>query len=220
MKTKFILTFFTLFTVLSYGQVMRNADIFNPNGGLLYNSKLYKDPNISAIQGSKHLFASWDGNYIIQSLKGMRYNLNSLNYNLESKKLESLLSKDSIFELRTNQIDYILANSKRYKVINEELYQEMNNGKFKIYKQFSIKIQDAFINPMTKSESGAPQYIQVPHYFYFKNDILVPFKLKKKEVLTMLKDKEAQVKAYADEKDFSFSEESDVVKIVNFYNTL
>lgn len=220
MKTKTFLAFFILFSTISFAQaVMRNADIFNPNGGLLY-SKLYKSKNTSTIEGSKHLFSSWDGNYIVQSVKGMRYNLNSLNYNLESKKLESLLSKDSIFELKTNQIDFILANNKRYKVINEELYQELNTGKFKIYKQFSVKVQEAFMNPMTKTESGAPQYVQVPKYFYFNNDTLLPFKLRKNEVLNFLKDKENEVKAYAKDKGFSFSEEADVIKIVNYYNTL
>ena len=220
MKTKSIL-FLLLFQLgISFGQsALRNTDIFNPNGGLLY-SKLYKGNSNSEIQGSVHLFNSWDGNYIIQSVKGMRYNLNSFNYNLQSKKMESRLAKDSVFELKANQIDYILANNKRYKVINEELYQELNNGKFKIYKQFSIKVQDAFINPLTKTESGSPQYIQVGKYFYFRNDVLVPFKLRKKDVLAFMKDKENEIKTFASDKDFSYKEESDVVKIVNYYNTL
>lgn len=231
MKT-FCLLFIILFTVNSFGQqgpgnfattggVYRNADIFNQNGGLSIRTlNGESNTNKAVIQGTKYLFNTWDGNYIIQSIQGMRYNLNSLNYNLESKKLESLLTKDSIFELRSNQIDFILANNKKYKVINEELYQELNTGKFKVYKQFNLKIQDAFVNPMTKTESSPAQYIQVGKYFYFKNDVLVPFKLNKKEVLAMLKDKEAELKKFASEKDFSFVEETDVVKIVNYYNTL
>lgn len=217
MKTKSFLAFFILVTTISFAQISRNADIFNPSGGL---RKVSSGKTVSDIQGSKHLFASWDGNYIVQSVKGARYNLNNLNYNLQSKKLESLLTKDSIFELKSNQVDYILANNKRYKVINEELFQELNNGKFKIYKQFSVKVQEAFMNPMTKTESGSPEYVQVAKYFYLKNDVLVPFKLKKKDVLEFLKDKENEVKKFADDKDFSFSEEADVVKIVNYYNTL
>lgn len=206
----------------STGGVSRNADIFNPNGSLSLrvNNTSLANPNSSEIQGTKYLFDKWDGNYIIQSIQGIRYNLNSLNYNLESKKLESLLTKDSIFELRSSQVDLILANNKKYKVINEELYQELNTGKFKIYKQFNVKVQDAFVNPMTKTESSPAQYIQVGKYFYFKNDVLVPLKLNKKEVLTMLKDKETEIKKFASEKDFSFSDEADVVKIVNYYNTL
>lgn len=217
MTTKTFFAFLILFSTYSFSQISRNADIFNPNGGLL---RVSTGKTVSDIQGSKHLFATWDGNYIVQSIKGSRYNLNNLNYNLQSKKLESLLTKDSIFELKSNQVDYILTNNKRYKVINEELFQEMNTGKFKIYKQFTVKVQDAFINPMTKTESGAPQYVQVAKYFYYKNDLLVPFKLKKKDVLKFLNDKETEVKKYAEDKGFSFSEESDVVKIVNFYNTL
>lgn len=217
MKIKSILALFILFTTFSFAQVYRNADIFNPNGGLAIKVNNNKS---NGIEGSKHLFATWDGNYIVQSIKGTRYNLNNLNYNLQSKKLESLLTKDSIFELKSNQVDYILTNNKRYKVINEELFQELNNGKFKIYKQFTVKVQDAFINPMTKTESGAPQYVQVPKYFYYRNDILTPFKLKKKDVLGLLSDKESEIKKYADDKDFSFSEEHDVIKIINYYNTL
>jgi hypothetical protein len=178
------------------------------------------NPNFSAVQGTKYLFAQWDGNYIIQSIQGMRYNLNSLNYNLESKKLESLLTKDSIFELRSSQIDFILANNKKFKVINEELYQELNTGSFKIYKQFNVKVQEAFVNPMTKTESSPAQYVQVGKYFYFKNDVLVPFKLNKKEVLAMFKDKENEVKKFSSDKDFSFTDEADVIKMVNYYNTL
>lgn len=220
MKTKLNLLFLLFTTALSFGQlkdISRNADIFTPNGGMRIVGNTNKK---SEIEGSKHLFPTWDGNYSIQSVKGIRYNLNSLNYNLESKKLESMLSKDSIFELKVNQIDYITANNKRYKVINEELLQELDNGKFKIYKQFSVKVQDAFINPMTKAESGAAQYVQFAKYFYFRNDVFVALKLKKKDVLDALKDKESEIKTYASEKDFSFTEEADVIKIVNYYNTL
>lgn len=200
------------------GGVSRDANIFNPNGSL--SLRVNGNPNFSAVQGTKYLFAQWDGNYIIQSIHGMRYNLNNLNYNLESKKLESLLTKDSIFELRSSQIDFILANNKKYKVINEELYQELNTGSFKIYKQFNVKVQEAFVNPMTKTESSPAQYVQVGKYFYFKNDVLVPFKLNKKEVLAMVKDKENEIKKFSSDKDFSFTDEADVIKMVNYYNTL
>lgn len=232
MKT-FLLFFLSISTFLCFGQqrvpvnfantggVYRNADIFNPNGGLSIRTAIGENNiNRSTIQGSRYLFSTWDGNYIIQSIQGIRYNLNSLNYNLESKKLESLLSKDSIFELRSSQVDFILANNKKYKVVNEELFQELNSGKYKIYKQFNVKVKDAFVNPMTKQESSPAQYTQTEKLFYFKDGILMPLKLNKKEVLGILSDKEAEVVKFAKEKDFSFSKEVDVIKIVNYYNTL
>lgn len=201
-----------------YGKISRNADLFNPRGGL--NIKQNNGNETSSIKGTKYLFPVWDGNYIIESIQGIRYNLNSLNYNLDTKKLESLLSRDSIFELRSNQVDFILANNKRFKIINEELFQELNNGKFKIYKQFNVKVKDAFINPLTRQEAAPAEYVQFGKYFYFNNDVLTPFKLSKKEVLNMLKDKQQQVNKYAKDKNFSFSDEDDVIKIVNYYNTL
>ena len=230
MKTKSFLLLIFLISAVSFSQefsrpnqdfynkISRNADIFNPRGGL--NVKQGNTTASAGIKGSKYLFPVWDGNYVIESIKGIRYNLNSLNYNLDTKTLESLLSKDSIFELRSNQVNFILANNKKYKVINEELYQELNNGKFKIYKQFNVKVKEAFINPMTRQESSPAEYVQFGKYFYFENDVLVPFKLNKKEIFNILKDKQTEIAKYAKEKDFSFSDETDVIKIVNYYNTL
>ena len=222
MKNKLILLLLFFFTSLSFSQIFdklsRSADIFNPNGGLNFNNG-YNSKQVK-IEGSNHLFESWDGDYILQTTKGIRYNINNLNYNLESKKIESIVAKDSVFELRTNLIDYVFADNNKYKVINDELFQELNTGTLKIYKQYTVRIRDAFVNPQTKVETGLPQYIKDFNYYYYKNNELVAFKLKKKDVLNMLKDKEEEIKKYVSENNISFKDESDVVKIVDYYNKL
>ena len=221
MKTKFLFLII-ISSFISQGQTLkdlsRNIDVFNPNGGLMYNNKYDTEKNI---KGSFMLFPIWDGNFILQSLKEEKFSLNNLNYNLKTKKLQSLLGKDSIFELKINNIDFLIASNVKYKVINEELYKELFMGnKVKLYKHFTVKLHDAFINPMTKSVDEPAYYEQMSDYFYFLNESFISIKLNKKAILLALKDNENAIKTFVSKNNLFYNEEKDVIKIFEYYNTL
>ena len=58
-----------------------------------------------SISGSPYLFNSWEGLFSVINMKGNRFDLLNLNYNISTKKLESKVSKDSVFQYDLKDID-------------------------------------------------------------------------------------------------------------------
>lgn len=178
-------------------------------------------PLDKSIQGTQYLFPSWDGNYTIISKEGLQYKLFNLNYNLSTKKMETLMGKDSIFQYDISKIDYVKNFNRKYKVINNELYQELIAGeKISLLKGFHVAVIDGVISPLTQQYTTPNRYVQKNKYFYLKGEKFLEIKLKKKDVLSAFEDKADQVKKYAKDSNLSFGDENDVVNLFRYYNTL
>lgn len=178
-------------------------------------------PIDKSVEGSKYLFPTWSGHFTIISTKGDSYKVSNLNYNLETKKIESVAAKDSVFQYVNSEIDGILSLTNKYKVLNDQLLLELNSGtNAKLYKAFSVSIQDAVFNPLTQTESRPSRYIQKHSYYRYQNNHLVPMRLKKKEVLASLNDKKELIEKMVSEKHLSYANEDDVILLFNYYNTL
>ena len=170
-----------------------------------------------SISGSPYLFNSWEGLFSVINMKGNRFDLLNLNYNISTKKLESKVSKDSVFQYDLKDIDKVKYLSKVYKVYNEELFLQMfTSDTFEFLKSFQVVIQEAVSNPLTQSSLTPRRYVYKNEYKIFRNGVVTDFKLNKKSLLNLFPDKIDLIKNYANSNKLSFSEENDVVKIFNY----
>ena len=179
----------------------------------------------NAVTGSTYLFNSWIGNYVVINSKGVSTKLFNLNYNINTSMLEASISKDSVFQYDIENIDYVFTASKKYKIINPEnkriLSQEIyKSDKFQLYKTFSIEVLFGTINPLTQQKMQSDSYSQKVDYCLFKDEKFTKFKLNKKNVLELVKDKTDLIKAQVDKFNYSYSNEADVKVILDYYETL
>ena len=179
----------------------------------------------NSISGSTYLFNSWIGNYVVIDSKGVSTKLFNLNYNIKTSMLEAAISKDSVFQYDIDNIDYVFTANKKYKIINpenkkilsEEIYK---NEKFQLYKIFNIEVLFGTFNPLTQEKIQSDSYLQKKEYFLFKDGKFTKTKLSKKNILEIVKDKTDLIKTQVNKLNYSYTEESDVKAILDYYDTL
>jgi hypothetical protein len=177
------------------------------------------------IEGSLYLFPSWNGMYKVVTKNGDTHQLFNLNYNLKSLKLESVVSKDSIFQYDLLNLDYIVNNNKTYKAISEGglngLFFEVFNGdKVKLYKKFYIVVQEGVINPLTQVMMSESKYVQKTSYYFWNKGEYIETKLSKSNVLKILGDKKDVIKEFASKNNLSYSSDEDLKIVLNHYSSL
>ena len=81
-------------------------------------------------------------------------------------------------------------------------------------------MEQGVLNPMTQTMISEDKYVKENNYYLFLNNKYTKIKLGKSDILKQLIDKKDALKKFASENDFSFSNESDVAKILKHYDAL
>lgn len=213
--------------IITFGQIpipsmgtFSSEEIYQSAGSSAGGTWIRSKGSLSSdISGSKHLFDEKNLNATIFFNNKTKINIVNVNYNIENKSLESSLSKDSIFVISKDNIDYIKINNSKYTFFNDQLvgiiYSNKNNN---IYKTYSVKVKEQ-INPLTKEYTGS-NYAQYSNYNIVENGKLKSFKLNKKFIIGLLKDKEKEIKEYVEKNKLEYSNENHLIMIMNYYYSL
>lgn len=174
------------------------------------------------IEGSLYLFPNTRGSFMVATKNGDIHQLFNLNYNIQTDKLESFISNDSIFQFDLSKLDYIVNNNNKYKVIFEGglegLFLEVfNSDKVKLYKKSYISAKEGIVNPMTNSMIRESMYVEKFHYYFFKEDEYLETRLTKRNVLKVLSDKKSMIKVFVSSNKLSYSSEVDLKRILDYY---
>jgi hypothetical protein len=178
------------------------------------------------IDQSQYLFLDWNESSQIFFSENKVFTIKNLNYNIDSKKLESIIGKDSIFQFNENRIDFIKRYDKKFKFYNfndsNQLFQELYVSKNIIFlKGFKLILKEAFINPMTNAVISEAKKVIIEKYFCkISDNDFMPLDLKKKAVLKLMGDKSSQIEKFVSDSKLSYSSENDLIKIFNYYDTL
>jgi hypothetical protein len=203
------INFFTLLiSLVTISAISQNNDTYKAalytynhdlqGGGAFIPGVALKD----YVKGEIHLFPNWNGQYTVITKKGDSRQLFNLNYNIQTKSLESFISKDSVFQYDIDQFDYIITSDKKYKVLNDlqfnGLVQEIYNGEnLKLFKEIRIEVEQGVLNPMTQTMISEDKYVQVFHYYLYFNKKYIKIKLSKSDILKQLIDNMARTKQTA-----------------------
>lgn len=96
-------------------------------------------------------------------------------------------------------------------------YQILADGKAKLlYKRYKALIESKDFNSATSTKS----FSEYNGYYFFKDGVIQKIRPSKKEFLTLFKDKEEQVKDYQKKELIDYKSNSDLIKLVLFYNSL
>lgn len=230
MKSSVVVLLMIVFSsIFSYGQNEKGATnspdfVTTFTGNIAQNSAGMWVPahtKDKTIEGTPYLFKNWTGLYTVVNKKGNKFKVVNLNYNVESKNMETYYAADSVFQYHLPEIDYVLANNKRYRIVEDELFLELYNaGSIKILKQFSININEGVSNPLSQADLTQRRYVIKEEYKLHKDNSLSKFKLNKSNILKLFTDKSDAIVKYVKENKLSYSEEADVVRILNYISTI
>ncbi len=197
-------------------------DVSSSNNIQSYGASVFVNP-AKYIDGSIYLFKEWKNHAKIVSVDNDVFSLNNINFNIEQQVFQSKISEDSIFTFGFKNISKFIVSGKTFKPINgdkgRKIYEVISESKdFTILKDFKLDIIEGSSNPMVNRKND--KYKTKEAYFIKKNNSVLPFKFKKKNFLSLLKDNNENVVAFAKERKLSFSNEEDAKKIMQYYNTL
>ena len=221
----FVFYLFVIFTVSS--QLVSDTYRTAINDGDMSNNGIWlpgKSIN-SHIEGSTYLFSNWVGSYKVISKNGITASLFNLNYNLNSKKLEAFVSKDSVFQYDLSQFDYVILQDKKFKVLNEDLldglfYEVFNGNRIKLFKEATVFVEYGVLNPLTQTKMQEDKYVKMYSYYFFVNGKYEKAKLNKNSIVKYTKDKSALVKEFASKNKLKYDFDDDVSKILKYYDSL
>lgn len=225
MKTNYFFGFMSLCCLSVFGQEkkmdFRDAVLTQANHTTLGMWVPGKSLDRSVL-GTLYLFPEWMGEYKVITKEGDSRQLFNLNYNLRTKKIESSISRDSVFEYDLLQFDYVIKANKKYKVINDNdlqglLLEVFSSEKIKLYKEATIVVEEGTFNPLTQELVSKDKYVQAFAYYFFIDGKYEKVKVGKKGILKILKDKEGLIKEFVAANKLSYTSDGDLSRILNHY---
>lgn len=162
--------------------LMNNIVVASGGNQAFGASTVFFNPNPN-VQGSVHLFKSWENVGVIHTTEGQRFSINNINLNLERNTFESKISEDSLFTFNFNNIKKFTVNNKVFKTYFKgganRIFQEVySSPEFDILKGYKVTLVKGSANPML-NRSG-DKYVQKEFYYIRQNDVISDLRLKKK----------------------------------------
>ena len=182
------------------------------------------------IEGTTYLFKNWNNSSTIWQGDKI-FNLNSLNYNLQTESFEFKLNKDSVFIIGPDKnISKVVINNHVFKT-----YQKNNSNRNSFYEviwenndmslliEYNLKIKDGSIDPLTKNYITPKQYGSEITYFVLEpnEEKIYPIKLKKSDILKLIDESYVnKVKSFAKRRKLKYKEISDIKEILTYYYSI
>ncbi|WP_271783073.1 hypothetical protein [Aquimarina algiphila] len=229
---KIVIVFGLFFTMFVYSQQSENVDDNKKHHNIGINDNdtfiilsgfvrpITKKLGEKEIKGSKYyeedfkLAVIYDGDKVIHK-SPIKYNaFNDEIEVLEDDKEFALLKKEGI-KVVLDSYQYVMLKNKGYFIIFNK------NKKTSLVLKPKKKFRKGAEAESTYSQVIPPSFIDnFEYYIKTKEGELEKIKLKKKNVLAVLKDKKTEIEKFASSKKLSFKKEEDLVKIIEYYSSL
>lgn len=209
------------------GAIDINDELSSSSGSAILVSKNIKDDSVI---GSPYLNEDWNSTIILNTRDGKNYKIPKANLNTMSGKFFFKSSNDSVYEVTIQNIDFVKFPSKGSNLLFRLLEFEKGYAYFnilttgkrvKFYRKFNSVIRKGSVNPMS-NEQLTKDKVYVRKDYYLKNEgVIVSVKLNRKGILRSIGDKyKGEVNKFVKQNKLSFKKEKDVIKIIDYYNSL
>lgn len=190
---------------------------------VMKEAELQGGANKKKMEGTFFLFDNWDKISVVK-LTDKEYTLKNVNINLLDNEVVFKVDEESFYKIPREYVKYISIDDQLYRF---EKYKEedkvfqilFESKKLSLLKGYKLRVTE-------KSDIGmlndrVDRVNKVRQFFILKGNQINRVKLKKKKILPYLnKEHQKDVEKYAKRNELSFKEEKDVIKILNYYNTL
>ncbi len=229
---KVILIVGLFFTVLTNGQDAKDTDNDDKHHNVGINDNdtfiilngfvrpITKKVGEKDIKGSKYHEESFKMATIYDGDKMLHKSL--IKYNAFNDEVEVLQDNKEFALLKKESIKVVL-NNYQYEMFKDKGYFIIfnKNKSTSLVLKPKKKLREGSEAESTYGQAVPPSFIDKYEYFIkTKTGELEQIKLKKKDVVGILKDQKSKVEEFASSKKLSFKKEKDLIKIIDFYNTL
>lgn len=217
---KLILFFYISFTSLIINSQVDGMN-FNPQkiGGTFQNLNLSSNTSFNDnMKGSIYLFKAWNNLSTLTSFSKKKLKIDNLNYDIENEQFVAKISNDSIYIF--SNLKSVKTQTASFENIDGTFYEVLADGNLQLLKKYTGKYKKAVINKMTNQVVKKPQYIKIETLYARQKKALKKIKLKKSSILKLLSIKKEEIKKYSKANKLSYKKESDVIKIILYYNKL
>jgi hypothetical protein len=191
------------------------------------SGKVLSVSKYGGISGNPFLYDQWVLGEV--TLKQGKYTNLELKYDAFSNMLY-FNKNGEMFEFQEEVISFLLMPNKKEESKQQlflkglesgdlgknQFVQVLYNGTIGFY-----KLTIVFVSEMNKINEGVVKTFQKSERYYFKvNDRLEMIRFNKKDIMDFFADRSAAVEKYATAAGLSFKKESDLVKILEYYESL
>jgi len=127
------------------------------------------------------------------------------------------------FTLSDGTNNQYFENSLGYINVNSEVngvFEILVNGDTKLFLNPKVVLLPANYNEAVNAGSNNDKYTRSDKFYIYKNNELKVINNSKSSVLKNLEDKAEQIKTYSKENNLKFKEKEDLIKIVEYYNSI
>ena len=208
------------------GNALSNLNDKLISGNSFGSSMMFYNPK-RQIDGKFHLYENWNNTAVIHTLSDDKFLVKRVNLNLQRNSFESKMNNsDSIFSFTFNNIKKIVIGQAVYKNFyyndNNRVYQMLyESEKYKLMKGFEVKLISGSANPMVNRPND--KYVRGEDYFIMIEGVINPIKLKKKSLYKTLeldKSNTSRLNMFVDSNSLSLKKEEDIVKLLEYFNTI
>jgi len=171
-----------------------------------------------------NLFEKWDYSNVVYTKDKTIFKLKNINIDIQKNKFVFKDSKN-IYQFVFTDLDFILINSKKYRSI---YYEDGSVNKiFEVVAEYrGISLLKGFYINFSEYSGGMntfmfarenKNYTIKDRYYVKLNNEIKKIKLKRKYILSVLKDKKRLITDYVKKHKLSYNDERDVKEIFNYY---
>ena len=208
-------------------QAMENyAQLASGNGASYGNSMMFYNPK-RYIDGTVHLFESWNNTAVIHTISDDKFLVKRVNLNLKRNSFEAKMNdSDSIFSFTFNNIKKIVINNKIYKNFyyddDNRVYEMLyDTDQYKFMKGFNVKLISGSANPMVNRPND--RYVRGEEFFIMINGSISDVKLKKKSIYRLLnidKLSTSKLDMFMESNNLSLKKVDDIIKLLEYYSNI
>ena len=224
MNTKFLVLLVFIFSNSLWSQNNTFA-IQNSNFLVFISANSFDEPK-SNIQGSQYInkdFLPSSFSCLSEKTPPIRYNVfkDEMEFILDSKLYYAKKVDSCIIVVGNNSYRYFDSYDKENKSGYMMILNKMNNPKYTLYKKEKVKFVPEYIpNSTYGKEKPASYVIDKSKYYILMPDGMAELPMKKSELLKLFPNYKESIESFINDKKTSFSQESKLIELIDFINTL
>ncbi len=192
----------------------------------IMSAKFVANKDAENVEGSVYLFPKWEDSFQIFVTEEKGYNVENLNYNIVDKKIQSKISKDSVYEYDSSKIAFVKNKNKIFKFFDinnsNELYQVIfSSKKITFIKGSESKFIKGNVHPASGEIISKNKHVTKEKFFVKLQDgNFKKLELKKKNVLKLFGDKAIEVEKFVTDNKLDYDSEGSLFRIFHYYDSL
>lgn len=226
MKTRF---YFILFALPILCQAQGGPlTLSSPEGGAVSFLTQNADYSDLDAEGSEYFDETYKMGEV--SIRGKVELRGKMRFNAFRNEIQVLQGGDESFPLLKRSFIKATIGSKVFGIYLYEdargnnrssYFNPLNDGNTILLFKPEIKLKQGRIPVTSYDRTVPPTFIDVSSYYIKKGDeIAKKIRLKKSDILTSLADKKNEVQAYIKNEGLSLKKEADLIKLMNYYNSI